>query len=237
MLFLEFLSPLVSYSIEINIYYKGYSSAMKLEDEVKKFVENMDLKSHIGNIDIIRTKFGLATRGDVLAILRENKEQSDFLYEVYAADFYERTPWLQEDRPEYEDRDDLFCLLYENRDKLENNSFAFIALALKYGGKVSEKNVKKWHGEMNAANYAMRMEDVFSKEIKRVYKRMPLGEKRVPEKRRRINLLKRVDRNKFTRLNDPNTTISKRYLRESFRYAMMFYGNRVIEEVKSKLYK
>ena len=203
---------------------------MKLEDKVKKFAESMNLKRNIGDIDIIRTEFGFETRGDVLAVLGENKERSDFLYEVYAADFYERTAWLQEDRTEYETRDDLCCLLYEKRDKLEGNSFGFIALALKYGGKISEKDLKAWHGDINAANYAMKMEDVFSKEIRRVYKRMPKREKRVPEKRRRGNLRKRMDHSKFTRLDDPTKTISERYLRDSLRYAMMFYGNRIIQE-------
>jgi len=207
-----------------------------IEKKVRDFVEKkgINLGDYVGHVDIIRTKFGFETRGDVLAVLRQNKERSNFLYEVYAADFYERTPWLQEDREEYESKEDLCCFLYENRERLDGNSLGFVVLALKYGGKISEKNLKAWHGDINAANYAIKMQDVFSKEIRKAYKRMPMKEKRVPERRMRGNLVKRIDPDKFTRLDNPNQMVSKRYLRDALRYALMFYGNKIIEGVEGQ---
>ncbi|MBU0628650.1 MAG: hypothetical protein KKC75_05640 [Nanoarchaeota archaeon] len=207
------------------------------EVRVRRFVqeEGIDLDAlTIAEVNRIRDEFDFKTRADVLAILKKNKDRSEILYSAYAADFYDRTEFLHEDRPEYKERDELILWLYRHKSRLEYKSLDFIAVALKEGGKINEETYDLWRSHIRPANYAARNKGLFTQEIIRVYKTMTQDERYVPEKRLRGNIMDRIDRDKFRRLNDAENTISEKYLRMALRYAFMFYGYDLITELSEK---
>ena len=195
--------------------------------------KTINLEEKLGHEDIekIKKDAKFSTRGEVLALVGQNRKESRFMYEVYAADLYDRNEELQK-APEFENRIDLCSYLYKNHDELENRSFGYLSLALVHGEKLTKEQFDKWHNEINAANYAVKKKPLFCEEITHSYLEIPKEmREEASEKRLRKYIRERINRERFTWIENENKIISDKYMKNTLRFAMILYGNDLIENL------